>query len=106
MQTIIHPLHYLIVEKKETTWYFGFSESDVFYNRLNCPTPKTVDDLFFQFSLTASKVVTELFRLHCGRSGYYLANLRDKKYYYCGLLWRDVQETLLDLGIGRREVER
>jgi hypothetical protein len=45
-------------------------------------------------------------RLHGGKSGYYLANLRDKKYHYCGSNWQDVQETLLDLGIGKREVER
>ena len=106
MESIIHPLHFLVVKRQGVTWYFKFDESEVFYNPRNCPTPKTVDDLFHRFRLTASNVVTELFRLHGGKSGYYLANLRDKKYHYCGSSWQDVQETLLDLGIGKREVER
>jgi hypothetical protein len=105
MQTVIHPMHYLIAESEGTTWYFRF-EGEVFYNPRNCPTPRTVYDLFDRFRTTASKVVTELFRINGGRSGYYLADLRNEKYYYCGGGWDDIRETLLDLGIGRREVER
>lgn len=43
----------------------------------------------------------ELFRINCGRDGYYLANLRDKKYYYCGLEFEDINTKLKELGIGR-----
>ncbi|GBO54807.1 hypothetical protein APA_2858 [Pseudanabaena sp. lw0831] len=41
-----------------------------------------------------------------GKVGYYLVNLRDKKYHCCGSNWQDVQENLLNLGIGKREVKR
>lgn len=33
--------------------------------------------------------------------GFYLANILEKKYYYCGTEWEDVERTLReDLGIG------
>ncbi len=45
-------------------------------------------------------MVIELFRINGGKSGYYLANIRDKKYYYC--IDRDgVKTKLFELGIGR-----
>jgi len=37
------------------------------------------------------------------KSGYYLANLRERKYYYCGLNWEDIRTTLQSLGIGRAD---
>jgi hypothetical protein len=44
-----------------------------------------------QFGLTAEQVIIELFRIDAGRQGYYLANLKDQRYYYCGsntiLIW-------------------
>ncbi len=33
--------------------------------------------------------------------GYYLVNLAERKYYYCGETWEDVKAKFLDLGIGR-----
>lgn len=42
-----------------------------------------------------------LFRLNGGRAGFYLANLKDKQYYYCGRSLEGVQTQLFNLGIGR-----
>lgn len=56
-----------------------------------------------QFGLTEQQVVIELFRINGGKPGYYLANLRDRKYYYCGLEWEDIKTTLQNLGIGRAD---
>nr|WP_306296913.1 hypothetical protein [Nostoc sp. TCL26-01] len=44
-----------------------------------------------------------MFRINGGNAGYYLANLRDKKYYYCGDNWEDVKTKLEELGIGKDE---
>ncbi len=56
-----------------------------------------------QFDLTEQQTIAELFRINGGKSGYYLANLRDRKYYYCGLNWEDIKTTLQSLGIGRAD---
>lgn len=57
-----------------------------------------------QYGLTEEQVIIELLGINGGKPGYYLANLRDKKYYYCGLLWSDVKTTLQELGIGRTDL--
>jgi hypothetical protein len=51
--------------------------------------------------LTKIKVLVELFRINGGKHGLYLADIRDKKYYYCGLDLEDVKAKLRSLGIGR-----
>jgi len=56
-----------------------------------------------QFGLTAEQVIIELFRIDAGRQGYYLANLKDQRYYYCGSNIEDVKNTLQSLGIGRAD---
>ncbi|MEC4816301.1 MAG: hypothetical protein SAK29_23995 [Scytonema sp. PMC 1069.18] len=98
MSTIVHPFHYLIYEREGATWY-AKEGGGVFYN----PTkePMKLDRVAEQFGLKDTEVVIELFRLNGGKPGYYLANLRDKKYYYCGATWDGVKQKLLDLGIGR-----
>lgn len=70
----------------------------VFYNPTNIPSK--LEYVERQFDLTAQKVAIELFRINGGKPGYYLANLRDRKYYYCGSEWKDVGTTLQSLGIG------
>lgn len=99
MSSIIHPLHYLVVEKKGSAWHFKIGDR-VFYNPRNVPMP-SLDERLRQFGLTIPKIAIELFRIEAGKGGYYLANLRSKQYYYCGLDWQDVRTTLQQLGIGR-----
>ena len=41
----------------------------------------------------------ELFRLNGGRDGFYLANLHDREYHYCGLEAEDVPPKLIELGL-------
>jgi hypothetical protein len=45
--------------------------------------------------------VNALFRINGGRQGYYIANIKDNKYYYCGVEWEGVKAKLQELGIGR-----
>ncbi len=97
--TIIHPLHFQIIEKKGKTWYFEYGE--VFYNRTGKPVPET--DRETLFGMIKTKITVELFRINCGRDGYYLANLRAKKYYYCGLELKDLNAKFKELGVGRED---
>jgi 2-hydroxy-3-keto-5-methylthiopentenyl-1-phosphate phosphatase len=101
MDDLIHPFYYQIIRREGTTWFFK-EEGEVFYN----PHHKPVDlkNPEQQYGLTKGKIVIELFRVNGGKPGYYLANMRDRLYYYCGDKWEDVRATLLNLDIGRREV--
>lgn len=98
--TIVLPIYYQIVQKSGKNWTFKQS-GEVFYN----PAGKKVclSDREKVYNLTKQKIAIELFRLKAGRDGYYLANLRDKKYYYCGTEWEDLKNTLISLGIGRED---
>lgn len=86
------PFHLRVVRRyaKEGGW--GFLSVKPFYNPLNISP-----DLEANYGLTKSKVIIELFRINGGREGWYLANLRDRKYYYCGLDREDVREKLREI---------
>lgn len=99
-KTLVHPLDYLIVRREGTTWYFK-PGSGIFYNPYNVPISLTLNDRLHRFGLQPTQIMIELFRLNGGNPGYYLVNLRQKQYYYCGLTWQDVSSTLKNLGIGR-----
>lgn len=100
MSKIVYPEYFRTVKREGNAWYFRHPR--VFF------TSSPVESLNLEqreerYGLTKEKVVIELFRLNAGKAGYYLANLRDREYYYCGLAWEDVKITLLSLGIGRCE---
>lgn len=100
--SIVQPLHYLTIERKGTEWHFQ-TGGKVIYNPRNAPVSLDCDERMRAFGLNSAKVAIELFRINAGKTGYYLANLRDKKYYYCGFEWQDVKTTLWSLGIGRAD---
>lgn len=102
MTTLAHPLYYMIVKREGTSWHFK-PGSGIFHNPRNVPTSLQLEDRLHRFKLKLSTVMVEMFRLNGGRAGYYLANLKDKKYYYCGLEWNDVRTKLLALGVGRQD---
>ncbi len=97
---IVTPYHYKVYERKESRW-FAKDAAKVFYNSTNVPLD--IINTEQKFGLTVEQVIIELFRINGGRSGFYLANLRERKYYYCGLSWEGVKTTLQGLGIGRAE---
>lgn len=75
----------------------------MFSNPRNVPVSLEVEDQLHRFGLTMGKVAIELFRLNGGRAGYYLANLREKKYYYCGDSLDEVRAVFVMLGIGKAD---
>jgi hypothetical protein len=97
--SIIHPLHYLIVKREGTIWYFKPGNS-VFYNPKNVPVNLALEERLHRFGLTPQKIMIEMFRINGGKAGYYLVNLRHKLYYYCGTDLQDVNHRLHGLGIG------
>lgn len=96
MSSIICPFHFQIYQHSCDGWT-GLRTSRVIYNESNSSVP--LDRIAEYFGLTDRKVVIELFRQWGGKEGYYLANLRDRNYYYCGLTLEDVKQKLSDLGI-------
>ena len=100
MPRLVTPYHYRVYERSGTRW-FVFDAARVFYNSTD--QPLELQDIEQQFGLTAEKVVIELFRINAGRKGYYLANLRDREYHYCGPKFEDVKQMLQRLGIGRAD---
>jgi 3'-phosphoadenosine 5'-phosphosulfate sulfotransferase len=101
MEKIIHPIRYRLIERKITPErsYWHFRNGKTFYNPLNLPD----GDIEFMFGTTKKKVVIELFKINGGKAGYYLADLRSKKYYYCGQDWDSIKVQLRSLGIGRED---
>jgi hypothetical protein len=94
---IIHPDYIRLIERKIGGWLF--KRSKVFYGKRQI----TVDseDYELLYGISKPQVVVELFRINAGKAGYYLADLRHKKYYYCGEDVKDVKTMLLNIGIGR-----
>ncbi len=99
MVKIHAPIHLQIYEREGTKWFFHGGE--VFYNARGIPTD--LDSTLKENGLTRMNVVAELFRISGGKPGFYLANVRDKRYYYCGQDWEDVKAKLRSLGIGRAD---
>lgn len=96
--TIIRPVYYQIIERRNKIW--AFREGKPFVNLFNAPL-LDMEDLFSLFDTSMEKIASELRYLYNGKQGYYIANILDKKYYYCGTEWDDVKKKLLELGIGR-----
>jgi hypothetical protein len=98
MTKLFMPYYYRVYERHETRWFVIDAQAVVYNNTDQSLNLQNVEQTL---NLTEKQIVIELFRINGGRSGCYLANLRDRKYYYCGLSFDDVKTTLHSLGIGR-----
>jgi hypothetical protein len=96
--TIASPVYYRIIQRRGNGW--AFKEGEPFINLFNAPL-LSQEDIFAAFETSMKKVAIALFRINGGKQGYYIANILDKKYYYCGTQWEDVKIKLKELGIGR-----
>lgn len=101
--TLVYPLCWRIIKRDiyngRVGW--GFERPKFFANLTTLRTPENFDNLDWEkfFGTTKSSVVTELFRINGGKFGYYLANLLEYKYYYCGERDEDLKMKFLELGI-------
>lgn len=99
MSSIVYPFYFQIYRREGAAWYVQESTT-IFYNPTNI-TPTKLTHVEKQFGLTEEQVMIELFRVNGGKPGYYLGNLRTKKFYYCGTERENIRSTLQSLGIGR-----
>lgn len=97
-ETIVRPIYYQILERRNKVW--AFREGQPFVNLFNAPDLE-MEDLFAVFDTSMEKIAAELRRINGAKSGFYIADILDKKYYYCGTEWQDVKTKLQELGIGR-----
>lgn len=95
--TIIYPSYFRIFECRAGRWFIKNTEvfiaSDAAKN----------DDIASLFGISEQKVIIDLFRINGGKSGFYLANLREKTYHYCGQSREGIKTQLRSLGIGRED---
>ncbi|MBF2007136.1 MAG: hypothetical protein IGS49_17125 [Chlorogloeopsis fritschii C42_A2020_084] len=96
MSTIVMPYYFRTFSRSGTKWFV--KNADVFYSERS--TPIDLDDFQGLYGVSELDVIIELFRINGGKPGYYLANLKDRKYYYCGSEWEDIKVKLQELGIG------
>lgn len=99
------PAYFLDVRRVEKEWWFPVPKR-IFSIRDSGDKP--VDSDFFtcreeHYGLTKAKLVLEFRLLTGGALGYYLADMKRKRYYFCGPDVGGVREQLLALGIGRRD---
>ncbi|MBW4666065.1 MAG: hypothetical protein KME60_01135 [Cyanomargarita calcarea GSE-NOS-MK-12-04C] len=96
--TIVYPVHCRLVVRRRDSWYF--TKGDVFVNLFNIPVLEQ-KDLFACFGTTMKEVANELKIINGGKEGFYIADILEKKYCYCGDSWKDVKIKLQELGITR-----
>ena len=94
---IVYPAHYKIVERKKDGWLF--LGSAVFYREASGEID--LNDIQRLWGISYRQLAIALIVLEGGKEGFYLANLKDKRYYYCGDHIEDVQAKLHERGIGR-----
>ena len=96
---IIHPDYIRIIERTIDGWLF--KRGKMFYRTRQLAVD--CEDYELLYGISKQQVAFELFHINAGKAGYYLADLRHKKYYYCGLEFKDIKMVLRSLGIGRAD---
>lgn len=69
--------------RAETEWRV-IKRGRLFYKKLPIASVD-MNDLKLMYGISEQQIVIELFRINGGKVGFYLADLRHKQYYYCGL---------------------
>ena len=98
-RSICAPAHIQVVRRTAELWYF-LQPSQVIYS------PTVLDSDFFtcreqQYGLSKAKITLEFRLINGGIPGLYLADMKHKRYFYCGDSWERVRAHLRELGIGR-----
>jgi hypothetical protein len=92
---IFYPQYIYIVQKTAGEWRFrepskiiyrGTSEIDLSHRETH-------------YRLTLKQIIIELFKINGGKLGFYLADMKHEKYYYCGTQLDDVREKLISIGV-------
>ncbi|MEH2461749.1 hypothetical protein [Nostoc sp.] len=95
--TVFIPDYYRIFECRAEEWFL----KTVRLIHKELPFAVDLNDFQLLYGVSDEQIAVELFRLNGGKAGYYLANLRQKQFYYCGAEPEGVKVKLRSLGIGR-----
>ncbi len=98
---IVFPEYYAILEKTKDGW--GFCPSTKFYPYLETAPPNPLQKFqmkCLERQLNWKAVLAEIKGRYCGKLGFYLVNLRDREYHYCGTELRDVKTFVQENKIG------
>lgn len=82
-QPLVYPAYYYFVERDSVAGAWNFKYGETFYNPGEEPFNHSEKERYF--GLTKRQIATELFRINGGKSGWYLVDMRSRKYYYCGM---------------------
>ncbi len=100
---LLHPAHFQIARFDGKDWFFLKSEQFLNPSRIPVPNSFGWKDKLSYFGSSMSKLVLEFRLIGSRQPGYYLADLKEHRYYYCGRGLEDVRLVLVSLGIGRLE---
>lgn len=95
--SIIYPAYFRLAKRDAAGWQFRRDE--IFYTTSIQSLGDRLEKREKDFGLSKEILTIEFCWINGGKEGYYLANLRDRKYYYCGTELKDVKNTLIALGI-------
>jgi hypothetical protein len=98
MSTVFTPGYIQVIERTQTGWFQTKPKS--VFNLSDRPFDSLNKEKYY--GLTKTQIITELFKRYQGKLGYYLVNLSDRSYYYCGLTVKDLQAKLFELEINYR----
>lgn len=101
-KVIVFPSHYSVVEKHPSKGW-GFWPTKRFFPALQLEQLLSPANQFkskcLEFGLDWNQVLSEV-RQCGGKPGFYLVNLRDREYYFCGSDLKDVKTFVQQQGIG------
>lgn len=104
MGKALTPAYIQIVERKSDLWYFIQPSKIVSVRKVSCDSDFLVSREE-SYGLSKAKIALEFRLLTGAKEGYYIADMKNKKYYYCGGHWSGVKLRLLQMGIGRIDDE-
>jgi hypothetical protein len=92
---ICHPSYFRVYEKDDNSWYLYKGKK--FFSQSNLSLQQ--GHLERRYGLSLSDIVLQFFQIGRGRPGFYLANLKERQFYFCGNSPQDIQHKFRELGI-------
>jgi hypothetical protein len=83
---------------KHNYYIYRHIENQWFFVKIFCEETDDTENKIWSHGLTHKKIVWSLFRLTGGATGYYLADIKSQKFYYCGPTCEFIKVKLRDLG--------
>jgi hypothetical protein len=99
MTILIHPDYYRIFECRKGQWFI--KKPKVFYRNLYVD----FNDLELLYGITNNAILDGLETANQGKDGYYIADLKHRKYYYGGTDSDSVDSVFEELEVGHPDAK-